>query len=198
MGKIVCLMGKSSSGKDTIYKHLITQTEIQFKKIIPYTTRPLREGEKEGREYHFTNEEGYREFADSGKVIESRKYCTYYGIWRYFTVDDNQIDLDKEDYLVIGTLEAYLQFCEYYGKDKIVPVMISLDDGERLSRALNRERTQSEPKYEELCRRFLADAEDFSEEKLAAAGIEEQFDNDDLEKCLNRIMEYLKKKVYGH
>ena len=56
MGKIICLMGKSSTGKDTIYKRLLEDQELHLKKLIPYTTRPIREGEQEGIEYHFVDE----------------------------------------------------------------------------------------------------------------------------------------------
>ena len=45
MGKIICLMGKSSSGKDTIYKNLMEDKSLGLRKLIPYTTRPMREGE---------------------------------------------------------------------------------------------------------------------------------------------------------
>lgn len=43
-----------------------------------------------------------------------------------------------------------------------------------------------------MCRRFLADEEDFSEEKLKAAGITKKFVNNDLQECLREIMLYLK------
>ena len=81
--------------------------------------------------------------------------------------------------------------CRFYGSDNVLPVMIELDDGVRLQRALDREKTQDCPKYEEMCRRFLADAEDFSEDKLKKAGIGERFYNDDLDKCLEEIISYL-------
>ena len=55
MGKIFCIVGKSSSGKDTIYKRLLKINSLKIKKIIPYTTRPIRQGEKEGVEYHFVD-----------------------------------------------------------------------------------------------------------------------------------------------
>jgi guanylate kinase len=55
MGKIFRLMGKSSSGKDTIFRKLLQQENLQLKPIILYTTRPIRKNEKQGREYHFTN-----------------------------------------------------------------------------------------------------------------------------------------------
>ena len=73
----------------------------------------------------------------------------------------------------------------------MLPVMIELDDGVRLERALSRERKQKQPRYQEMCRRFLADSEDFSEEKILAAGICRRFKNEDLESCLEEICAYI-------
>ena len=73
-----------------------------------------------------------------------------------------------------------------------MPLYIEVDDGERLQRALDRERKQEEPKYEEMCRRFLADSGDFSEEKITEAGIEKRFRNSSLEKCLEEVKEYIR------
>ena len=67
MGKIVCLMGKSSSGKDTIYKRLLAQKTVPLRTIVPYTTRPIRAGEQDGVEYHFTDEEGFQKFLRQGR-----------------------------------------------------------------------------------------------------------------------------------
>lgn len=191
MGKIVCLMGKSSSGKDTIFKRIIGDKKVPLERIVPYTTRPIRAGEREGVEYHFTDERGYQTFLKEGKLVEQRAYSTCLGLWRYFTVADKHIDTERNSYLVIGTLEAYLQLRAYYGEEKVLPVMIELDDGERLQRALDRERRQEEPKYEEMCRRFLADEKDFSPEKLQEAGINRCFRNEELERCLEEIYGYL-------
>ena len=116
-------------------------------------------------------------------------------MWRYFTVNDSQIDLEKKDYLIIGTLESYKKTKDFFGEEKMVPVMIDLDDGVRLQRALDRERLQDVPKYNEMCRRFLADAEDFSEENIVAAGILERFINNDLQQCLDEIVVYLKEML---
>lgn len=195
MGKIVCLMGRSSSGKDTIYKKLLEQNKVVLQPIVPYTTRPIRAGEKEGVEYHFTDEAGFQELLGTGCIIESRVYNTCLGMWRYFTIADDAISLSDHSYMMIGTLEAYAQMCRFYGTDHVLPVMIELDDGVRLQRALDREKTQDCPKYEEMCRRFLADAEDFSEDKLKKAGISERFYNDDLEKCLEEIISYLQQNL---
>lgn len=196
MGKIIYLMGKSSTGKDTIYKRLLARQEFQFRNIVPYTTRPIRIKETDGVEYHFTDEEGFEKMMETGKVIEQRSYHTYHGVWRYFTVDDGQIDLETGDYIYIGTLESFNSTVKYFGREKLVPVLIELDDGARLQRALNREKKQEQPKYEEMCRRFLADCEDFSEEKISLAGVGKgRFLNEDLDKCLEEIVTYIKEEL---
>lgn len=190
MGKIYCVMGKSSSGKDTVYKKLKEQYK-EFRLIVPYTTRPIREGEKDGVEYYFVDPEQFRAMKEDGKVIESRSYNTKCGIWTYFTADDGQIDLSAADYLLIGTLVSYQALREYFGEEAIVPVYLEVEDGLRLARALERERRQEKPKYAEMCRRFLADEEDFSEENLIKSGITERFGNEDFRECLNKIQRYI-------
>lgn len=190
MGKIYCVMGKSSSGKDTVYKKLKEQYK-EFRLIVPYTTRPIREGEKDGVEYYFVDPEQFRAMKEDGKVIESRSYNTKCGIWTYFTAVDGQIDLSAADYLLIGTLVSYQALREYFGEEAIVPVYLEVEDGLRLARALERERRQEKPKYAEMCRRFLADEEDFSEENLIKSGITERFGNEDFTECLNKIQRYI-------
>lgn len=194
MGKIYCIMGKSSTGKDTIYKKLMEDKELSLKTIVPYTTRPIRDGEKEGVEYHFCTEEQVQTLSEQGRIIELRAYDTIHGVWKYFTVDDGQVDLADQNYLIIGTLESYVKIRSYYGASNVVPIYIEVEDGERLSRALSRERMQEYPKYEELCRRFLADAKDFSEEKLADAGITERFHNIDLDETERKIREMIERE----
>ena len=185
------MMGKSSSGKDSIFKE-VKKRMPGLKDIVLYTTRPIREGETDGVEYHFVDEEKLRELEEKGCVIELRAYHTKCGIWKYFTADDGQIELDRYDYLVIGTLESYEAMRRYYGQEKLIPVYVEVEDGVRLERALMRERQQAEPKYAEMCRRFLADSEDFSEENLNRAGIERRFENVDFEKCVEEICAYIR------
>ena len=190
MGKIYYIIGKSSSGKDTVFKELLSRIP-QLKRVVPYTTRPVREGEENGVEYFFTDEEQVQKLEQAGRIIELRAYDTACGVWKYFTADDGQIDLEAGNYLMIGTLEAYEKMIQYYGAEKIIPLYIEVEDGERLSRALARERQQAQPKYKEMCRRFLADEEDFSEEKLGRLGIDRRFCNEDIEHCLGEITEVI-------
>lgn len=193
MGKLFYLMGKSASGKDTIYKKVKEQMP-ELRPIVIYTTRPIREGEQDGVEYYFVDDDRLQELQQAGKVIELRAYNTVHGIWKYFTADDGQFE--REDNLIaIGTLESYVQLRKYFGDEKLIPIYIQVDDGVRLERALARERLQKTPKYEELCRRFLADAADFSEEKLLKAQIQKRYFNVDMEDCVQEIILDIKKNI---
>ena len=187
MGKIYYMMGKSSSGKDTIYKD-IRKDLPELKTLTLYTTRPMREGEKDGVEYYFVTDEILEKYREEGKIIELRTYQTVYGDWKYATIDDGQIHLDHEDYLMIGTLESYRKMRDYYGAECLIPIYIEVEDGERLMRAIQRERQQETPGYEELCRRFLADQQDFSENHLREAGITKRYNNDDKMRCIEEII----------
>lgn len=187
MGKIFCIMGKSASGKDTLYQRILAERP-ELHTYVMYSTRPIRAGEQDGVSYHFVKEEALLEFQIQGKLIEKRTYQTVCGPWSYATVDDGQIDLCEGDYLMPATLESYLQLRNYYGRDRLVPFYIEVDDGERLMRSVHREMGQEHPNFREVCRRFLADEEDFSEEKLREAEIRKRYRNDDIESCLREII----------
>ena len=184
--KIVYIMGKSSSGKDTIFKKL--KEKLNFNTYIMYTTRPIREGEKEGITYHYISNEKmqrYIEGKEKEKLIEYRTYQTVHGPWTYATIADEQFQSDK-NMLMLGTLESYEKMKNVF-KNELIPIYIEVEDGLRLERAIKREKQEKEPKYTELCRRFLADSKDFSEENLKKAGINKRFQNIDLDKCINEI-----------
>ena len=87
MGKIFYLMGKSSSGKDTIFKELKKRMPFLHTVTI-YTTRPMRENERDGEEYFFVDDKVLDAFQKENRVIELREYHTVHGIWKYFTADD--------------------------------------------------------------------------------------------------------------
>lgn len=194
MGKLFYIMGKSASGKDTIYQKLLENPEFDFHRLIIYTTRPIRDGERDGQEYFFVDEEKFQSLKSERKIIEDRGYETVYGLWRYFTADN--MDLKRYYYLGIGTLESYVQLKKYYGEDMVCPIYIEVEDGERLKRAIAREETQEIPKYEEMCRRFLSDSQDFSEANIKAAGITRRFLNMDFITCLSDIEKYVNSVLY--
>ncbi len=194
MGKIFCLMGKSASGKDYIYKTLLAQKDCGLRRVVPYTTRPIRFNEVDGQSYRFCTDAEADAMAREGRVIEMRSYDTVHGVWKYFTADDGQIDLADDDYLMIGTLESYEKIRDYFGAEYVVPIYVWVEDGERLARALHRERKQEQPKYAEMCRRFLADERDFSEENLEKAGITTRFENIEKEQIVADVRQYIEEK----
>ena len=193
MGKIFYILGKSSTGKDTIYKNILEDETLGLKDIILYTTRPIRDGETDGKSYHFVSEKEYEDIKKSGLIIEERSYNTMHGVWRYFTVKDSSIDLSNNNYVIIGVLKSFIDTRDYFGSDKVVPIYIEVEDGLRLQRALNREKKPENRRFKELCRRYLADSEDFSEDKIKDAGIDKRFENVDLSSCINDVKEYIRK-----
>ena len=193
MKKIFVFMGKSSSGKDTLFKELLkSSTELDIVPYILYTTRPMRENEENGKDYFFTSNESFDNLISEGKMIEYRAYNTVHGVWKYGTVSDNQFNTNK-NIAIILTLEGYnsLVDSKVISNEDIIPIYIEVEDGERLTRALAREKQQKQPKYKELCRRFIADSEDFSEENLQSSKINVRFENNNLEDCLSKIKEYI-------
>ncbi len=187
---IFYIMGKSASGKDTLYESLLEDPSLSLKPMIPWTTRPIRAKERDGVEYHFTDEAGLSSLREAGRVIEERTYQTEHGPWTYFTVDEGPV---THDLLGIGTLDSYVRLRAYYGEDCVVPIYVETEDSLRLERALKREKKPGNHRYEEMCRRFLADQQDFSEENLQRAGIRERFsNNDDRNDCVSQIAQYIR------
>lgn len=192
MGKLYVFMGKSASGKDTLYQ-LVRERYPELRPVIPYTTRPIRAGERQGAEYYFVSEIEMEQMKERGQIVECRCYQTVKGPWYYFTAEDGQIDFAKGDFVLISTLEGYEKLRLFYGEEKVVPLYIEVDDVLRMERSLARERQQEKPCVAEVCRRFLADEEDFSEENLKRLGIIRRIPNISLEEAMREIEEVLKR-----
>ena len=185
---IYYLMGKSASGKDTICRAL-RKARPDWKLLIPYTTRPMRSGEREGAEYHFVSERELQRLREAGKILEERSYETEFGIWRYASVDDGRIGrAGGGDYLLIGTLESYRKLRGRFGEGQLFPLYLELPEELRLERARRREEEQEKPSWAEFWRRFSLDEQDFSEEKLREAGIVRRYRNLEWETCVNEIL----------
>ena len=188
-GLLYIVMGKSATGKDTLYGHIL-KAHPELAPVIPYTTRPIREGENDGEVYHFVDYETFTRMRDEGKIIESRCYHTVRGDWYYFTADDDQLTGDA-DHIMITTLEGYEQIRDYFGGEKVIPIYIEVSDVTRIERAVGREKKEDSPCIAEVCRRYLADDEDFSEEKLENDGIVRRVKNESLDEAMRQIEELI-------
>ena len=197
-GKIFCIIGKSATGKDTLYAKLLRVSSMidepyRLCPLVTCTTRPIRPGETNGKEYHFVTEEELNRLEEMGKVIEHRVYHTVHGDWHYFTTNDAVGPNDN--YITIATLDSFKKLRNYYGEDKVLPIYITVSDDCRLIRAIEREKRQGTNDYSEVCRRYLADEADFSEEILKGCGITEGIVNDNLDDCFYRVLNIISKEI---
>lgn len=184
MDNIYVILGKSASGKDTIYQKIVSMCDLV--PIVYYTTRPIRNGEVDGKDYFYVTEKEIEAAEKSGKLIEKRTYNTVKGLWTYATISDGQFETQRDGIIVLPP-KAYYSFIEYFGKDKIIPIFVHVPDGIRLRRSIERDEKQDTPNYEETCRRFLSDAQDFKD-----LVVEKQFVNDKVDKCVSEIISTMK------
>ena len=189
MKRIFCIMGKSASGKDTIY-NLVKKDFKNLSSVITYTTRPMRDGEIQNETYHFISIKEMNHLEKNGELIERRDYETVDGIWSYAT-GINCFNKNK-DYLLITTPEAYGKMKEKMKDVKLIPIYIEADDDVRLIRSISREKKNGRKNYREICRRFLADEKDFNEKILEKLEIKNIFNNN--ENCLRDVEEFIKEQ----
>lgn len=147
MIKIVCLIGKSGSGKDTLIKEIFKRTN-KFNRIIPCTSRPPRNYEKDGEDFYFLDEN----FFHYNNMIEYEKFNNHF----YGTLKSSL----REDLVNIGIFNpsAIKQLLKVKNLDLKIYCLCA-DDKIRIIRQLNRENS---PNIEEIFRRFLSDNKDFN------------------------------------
>lgn len=150
--KIIALMGKAGSGKDTVLRKLMEEYPDKLHEIISCTTRPPREGEKNGINYYFLSVEEFTEKVLNGDMIEA----TMFNDWHYGTMK-SALDSEKWN---IGVFNPDGIRCLQEEKDiELVTYWISACDKTRLIRQLEREEN---PDIDEIIRRFKTDKEDFN------------------------------------
>lgn len=157
--KIVILTGKSGSGKSLIAHKL---QKNGFKGVVTNTTRPPREGEKEGVNYYYLSDIEFKNRIANGEMIEYHKYNTEFGVW-YYGSSANNIDLNKHDYVIVLTLEGAEAYVNYFGAENCIVFYIDAPKSIREQRAKER----GSFNQEEWDRRVKTDNADFSQDKVA-------------------------------
>lgn len=150
--KIVALMGQAGAGKDSILRALIKRAP-HLHEIVSCTTRPPREGEVDGINYHFLTSDEFSEQICKGNMIEA----TVFRDWCYGTSFDN-LNMDKVNIGVFNP--AGVNLLMDMDNVNVMPIYIIASDKERLLRQLNREHN---PDVKEIIRRFSADEIDFKD-----------------------------------
>lgn len=149
---IFVLLGKSGAGKSSLAKAI--SKHLNIREIVSTTSRPKREGEVDGKDYYYKSYEEMEEIAINDGFVE----YTCYNNW-YYGVEKSEIDNISGNCIVVVEPNGYKQFKNTYGS-RVIPIYIQTRDKERLLRSLHREEN---PNCKEICRRLLADTEDFKE-----------------------------------
>lgn len=146
---IIVLVGESASGKSTLARWL-SDYDKSFSRVVTYTTRPMRDGEVDGVDYHFISNEEFNKLAARGFFIETGKYRE----WQYGTAKD--FDLTKDSVVVLTPAGARaLKRSGEYGKEVVV-FYLNVDRKSRLIKMLTRG-----DDIEEAYRRSLSDVGQF-------------------------------------
>lgn len=157
---MIIIVGKSGSGKDSVVKKLTNFYD--YKKIVTWTTRPMRPKEMQDVTYHFTDEETFEEKIEEGFFAEWKKYESIEGTWYYGTA---LLDLTtfNEDKIIILTPDGYQDIKDIIGKDTLT---VYLKSKNRILKSRLKKRGDN-PK--EIKRRLRHDKKDFK-------GIEKEVD----------------------
>lgn len=178
--KILALFGKSAAGKDTLQKTLVN-APINTNSIVSCTTRPPRENEIEGEDYHFLSVIDFTKKVLDGSMLEA----TCFRDWFYGT----SIDSLKEDCLNVGVFNIAGIECLLTDPNiKVYPVQVEAFDKIRLLRSLQREQN---PDCKEICRRFFTDEEDFNKTKIIPSFVFQNNSKEEFKTELNRLLNWL-------
>lgn len=135
---IYIFYGESGAGKDSFVKELSDREILET--IISTTSRPMREKEKQGREYNFVSREHFENLIKNNDLIEYRTYNTTVNgksdTW-YYGLPKQDFDKDK-NYAVILDMEGMKNFKKAYPNEDIKTVYITTDENIRKQRAIKR------------------------------------------------------------
>ncbi len=130
-------IGKSGAGKDTLLNRDVKNG--RFERVVSYTTRPIRDGEQNGIDYHFVNEDEFFGMTKSpAKLAEYRFYETLVGgrkaTWYY----GSPLLDPKKNYVVVLDITGAKEYLARYGAESIELVYITVPDDVRENRAKKR------------------------------------------------------------
>lgn len=160
--KLIALVGCSASGKDTVLNMMIK--DYNLKPVVSHTTRPMREGEVQDREYHFTEIEYFLNKSLKQEFIEIREYETVDGTW-YYGLHESEIDESSDNaYVVIVDVGGFFELKKRFG-ERVVGIYIDCPLQDRLARSFNREPNLDFDGMKEILRRQLSDMEEIESQK---------------------------------
>ena len=179
---MVIIMGKTSCGKDTVVNELITKHG--FRKCVTYTTRPMRDGEKQDITYHFITEDDFKQKIRENFFAEYKSYDTELGIW-YYGVALEDVENADDKTVIILTPDGYRDVIKKV-KNKPKSIYIYANNSTIKERLINR---GDDPK--EAQRRLEHDNIDFKDVETEVDKIVYNNKGSNINDTVNKILKYL-------
>lgn len=194
--KIICICGRSGSGKDTVIKRIFETRNGDVERLVYYTTRDMRNGEVNGQHYWFVSDDDYIRMETEGKIIERREYQKVTGLVRYFTSVEG-LD-DKGIYIASASLGQVSNYIDYFGENSVYVVSLEVPDETLLLRGIERSKDDGES-LREVCRRFISDSDEWADryEKYKKIKHLKVIENMVLWKTVFEVNRYIDWAVFG-
>lgn len=189
MAKVITLTGMSASGKDAILKGVINRSSI--KPVISTTSRPIRNGETNGIEYHFVSKEQAEKKLYNHEFIEVREYYVANGDRWLYGITKDSIDIDSNDtYIAIVDYDGLKQLNKYLDRNNVehYSYYLNVNYQDLLLRSLQREGNMCDLQVEEVVRRFKDDLENVQPAKFY---VDKVLDNNTIEELNDNIQSIL-------
>ena len=188
---MIILLGKTASGKDTILNRLAEN--YSYKKLITYTTRPMRKGEIQDKTYHFVSDEEFLKKKEEGFFLECNEFNTADGIWRYGSAKGDYLNA-ADDTIIILTPSGLSALKVYIARQKVDIDIIALYIYANNNTIEKRLKKRGDKK-EEADRRIKADNVDFDGVQNVVDRIFYNNNTNDLNEVVKKIHEYITYRI---
>lgn len=149
---IIVLVGKTASGKTTVANELCKNH--YYKRIITYTTRPMRENEVQDVDYHFISDEQFNRMVENNEFTEYKRYNTAHGVWSYGSVITSEQEQSDDCYVIILTPQGLRDLSKKMSRYIAFYLNVSFESQlERLKKRGDEE--------QQIIKRLINDAKDF-------------------------------------
>lgn len=183
------IIGATCSGKTKIVDELVKRG---YNKIVTYTTRPKRDGEVDGKDYHFVSEDYFLSKVRNNFFAEYKEYDTAFGKW-YYGVSYDSIENSTEKDIIILTPSGVTDLKQRFSSDKMNILYVYANQKTIKKRSEKRGEYKGEKKLEAI-RRLEQDRIDFKNAELLADRIFYNNFDTDLNEVVDKIVTYLEEK----
>jgi guanylate kinase len=183
---LLCILGFSASGKDTVANRLIDKHA--FQKVVQATSRPIRVGETDGDDYHFLSKDEFELAIKNEQFISHRAFNTVDGIW-YYGIERSALRQGDKKILIVD-IEGYMDLKKNFKADKVLSIFINVSPEVRQKRVVNRK----DANLEEFKRRAK---DDEKKREIVSQNCDFTVNNDDLALCMLDIEGILKEQATG-